>query len=230
MTRILLIEDEKEIANEVQEGLEEERFHVDVAPDGLTGLELAGEHDYAAILLDLMLPGISGWEVCERLRKRRDLTPILMLTARDAPTDRVRGLDIGADDYLPKPFNFPELVARVRALVRRDRIHRTRVIQVADLEIDTGAHRVSRGDHELSLTEREYTLLEALASHEGRVLSRDFIQQRVWGDYESLSTTVDAWIHLLRRKVDAGRSPKLIHTVHGIGYTLRVDAPQGGPQ
>lgn len=226
MVRILLIEDEEAIANEVKEGLEEERFRVDVAPDGPAGLELAGERNYDAILLDIMLPGISGWEVCERLRDRRDLTPILMLTARDAPTDRVRGLDAGADDYLPKPFDFPELVARVRSLVRRDKIHRTRVIKVGDLEIDTGAHRAFRGGGELILTDREFTLLEALASREGRVLTREFIQHRVWGDAEAMSTTVDAWVHLLRKKVDAGHSLKLIHTVHGVGYSLRASAEE----
>jgi len=224
--RILLIEDELGIAEEVREGLEDERFRVDVAPDGLTGLEMANANDYAVILLDVMLPGISGWEVCQRLRDGQDLTPILMLTARDAPADRVRGLDTGADDYLPKPFNFPELVARVRALVRRDRIHRSRVIRVADLTIDTGAHRVFRGGEELNLTEREFTLLEALASREGRALTREFIQHRVWGDAEALSSTVDAWVHLLRKKVDAGRSLRLIRTVHGVGYMLR--APMEG--
>lgn len=222
--RVLLIEDEEGIADEIQEGLEEERFHVDVASDGLSGLERAAETEYAVILLDVMLPGISGWEVCQRLRARRILTPILMLTARDAPSDRVRGLEIGADDYLPKPFHFPELVARVRALQRRDKMHRVRVITIADLTIDTGAHRVFREGEELNLTEREYTLLEALASHEGRVLSREFIQERVWGDDEALSSTVDAWVHLLRKKVDAGRSVKLIQTVHGVGYALRARA------
>src|ERR1051326_280579 len=148
--RVLLIEDELGIAEEIKEGLEEERFRVDVASDGTTGLDMATSNNYAVILLDIMLPGISGWEVCKRLRDAKDLTPVLMLTARDAPPDRVRGLDLGADDYLPKPFDFPELVARVRALVRRDRVHRARIIQVADLEIDTGAHRAFRGGVELT--------------------------------------------------------------------------------
>lgn len=220
--RVLLIEDEEAIAEEIKEGLEEERIRVEVAADGRIGLDMAEEGRYAVILLDLMLPGMSGWEVCRRLRARRDLSPILMLTARDAPSDRVKGLEMGADDYLPKPFHFPELVARIHALQRRDKIHRTRVIQVADLEIDTGAHRVFRGGEELNLTEREYSLLEALASHEGRALSREFIQERVWQDEEALSNTVDAWVHLLRKKIDSGRGVKLIQTVHGVGYALRV--------
>lgn len=219
--RVLLIEDEEPIAAEIREGLEEEHFRVDVAADGLSGLDMAGEGGYAVILLDVMLPGMSGWEVCQQLRASRDLTPILMLTARDAPSDRVRGLEIGADDYLPKPFDFPELVARVRALQRRDKIHRTRIICIADLVIDTSARRVFRDNDELNLTDREYTLLEALASHEGRALSREFIQERVWSDDEALASTVDAWVHLLRKKIDAGRTVKLIQTVHGVGYALR---------
>lgn len=219
--RVLLIEDDTAIAEEIQEGLEEQRYQVDIAADGLSGLERAQEGGYAVILLDVMLPGISGWEVCERLRTRRDLTPLLMLTARDAPPDRVRGLEMGADDYLSKPFDFHELLARIRALIRRDKIHRTRVIRVADLEIDTGVRRVFREGEEIYLTEREYTLLEALALHEGRALSREFIQGRVWGDGDSLSSTVDAFVHLLRKKVDTGRQVKLIQTVHGIGYALR---------
>lgn len=219
--RVLIIEDDEAIADEVREGLEEEHIQVEVAADGLTGLERASEGDYAVILLDLMLPGLSGWEVCQRLRARRNLTPILMLTARDAPPDRVRGLELGADDYLPKPFDFPELVARVRALHRRDKLHRTPVIQIADLVIDTRARQVSRAGTTLSLTDREFTLLEALASYEGRVLSREFIQERVWQDYEALASTVDTWVYLLRKKVDSGRNPKLIQTVHGVGYVLR---------
>lgn len=220
--RVLLIEDEEAIAEVVRQGLEEAHYRVDIAGDGLAGLEMAEAQNYAVILLDIMLPGISGWEVCQRLRDRRNPTPILMLTARDALDDRVRGLDLGADDYLPKPFEFPELLARIRALVRRDKVNRARVIRVADLEIDTGARRVSRGGEEIYLTEREYTLLEALASQEGRTLTREFIQERVWHDDESYSNTVDAYIRLLRKKIDANRDPKLIQTVHGVGYVLRA--------
>lgn len=220
--RILLIEDEEDIADVVRLGLEEARYTVDIASDGLTGLQMASEQRYALLLLDVMLPGISGWEVCQRLRARRDLMPILMLTARDASADRVRGLDTGADDYLPKPFDFPELLARIRALLRRDKMHRTRVIRISDLVIDTSARRVFRNNKEISLTEREYTLLEALATHEGRALSREFIQERVWNDEASASNTVDAYIRLLRKKLDTAQTQKLIQTVHGVGYALRA--------
>jgi DNA-binding response OmpR family regulator len=203
-------------------GLEEAGYAVDVAADGVAGLNMAAEHEYSAILLDIMLPGMNGWEICRQLRSRRDLTPIMMLTARDALQDRVRGLDLGADDYLPKPFDFPELLARLRALRRRDKIHRTRVIEVGDLEIDTGSRRVFRNGEEIKLTTREYTLLEALASQEGRALTRDFIQERVWHDDSSFSNTVDAYIRLLRKKIDQGHDPKLIQTIHGVGYALRI--------
>lgn len=226
--RLLLIEDDRDIAEEVQEGLQEARYVVDVAADGLAGLEMAAENTYALILLDVMLPGADGWEVCRRLRARKDLTPILMLTARDAQPDRVRGLDLGADDYLPKPFDFPELLARIRALLRRDKAHRTRIIQVGDLRIDTGTQRVFRGKREVHLTEREYALLEALAAREGQALTREYIQERVWSDDNSLPNTVDAWIHLLRKKIDAGQKIKMIHTAHGVGYALRAAPDEEG--
>ena len=144
-----------------------------------------------------------------------------MLTARDAVDDRVRGLDLGADDYLPKPFDFNELLARVRALLRREAVHKGRVIQIADLVIDTKQRRVLRGDQEVPLTPREYSLLEALAVREGQVLTRDIILENVWMDEESLPNTVDVYVGMLRKKIDAGREVKLIRTVHGLGYSLR---------
>jgi len=219
--RILVIEDEAPIAAVIRRGLERAGYTVDVATDGAMGLERAAEQVYGVILLDLMLPRVDGWTVCETLRARRISTPILMLTARDAVPDRVKGLEAGADDYLPKPFDFTELVARVRALLRRDKLHKTRVIRVADLEIDTDSARVTRAGEEVRLTRREYTLLEALAANEGRVLSREAIQERVWMDSESFSNTVDVHVGLLRKKIDAGHAVKLIHTVHGVGYSLR---------
>ncbi|HTQ11984.1 MAG TPA: response regulator transcription factor [Fimbriimonadaceae bacterium] len=219
--RLLLVEDEPGIATVVKQGLEEAKFQVDVAADGVKGLDLGANGNYSLILLDLMLPKLDGLRVCEELRARKIRTPILMLTARDAVTDRVKGLDVGADDYLPKPFDFEELLARVRALLRRDKVNKARVIRVADLEIDTGSHIVKRAGKEISLTRREYTLLEALAAREGQVLTRELIQERVWMDEESYSNTVDVYIGSLRKKIDQGHEQKLIHTVHGLGYTLR---------
>jgi len=220
--RLLLVEDEAAIAIRTRESLEEARYTVDWARDGVQALALAEEREYAAIILDLMLPGVDGWAVCETLRRRRDTTPILMLTARGALDDRIRGFEIGADDYLPKPFALPELRVRVRALIRRAAVHRTRLIRIDDLEIDTEARRVSRAGREIPLTAREYTLLEALARNEGRVLSREYILERVWNDDESYSNTIAVRIRQLRQKVDEGHAVRLIYAVYGQGYVLRA--------
>ena len=220
--RILLVEDEAPIAEVVSLGLRQAGYVVDVAADGRDGLAQAEANRYGLILLDVMLPHLDGWAVCERLREAGDPTPILMLTARDTVSDRVKGLEAGADDYLPKPFDFRELLARVHALLRRDRVHKGRVIQAADLEIDTTLRRVTRAGREIALTPREYDLLEALAGHQGQTLTREVIQERVWLDDDSLSNTVDAYVRLLRRKIDAGHDVKLIQTVHGVGYKLAV--------
>lgn len=220
--KLLVIEDEPGIARVVRKGLEGAGFAVDTAEEGQDGLRKALSGGYGAILLDLMLPGLDGWQICEQVRAARITTPVLMLTARDAVPDRVKGLELGADDYLPKPFEFDELLARVRALIRRDRVHRVRIIRVADLEIDTGQRRARRGGQELPLSRREFDLLEALASREGQVLTREAIQERVWNAEDRYSNLVDVYIGLLRKKIDAGRVQKLIHTVHGVGYTLRL--------
>lgn len=220
--RILVVEDEAPIAEVISLGLRQAGYSVDVASDGQDGLALAQSNRYGLILLDVMLPRLDGWGVCERLREAGDPTPILMLTARDTVTDRVKGLETGADDYLPKPFDFRELLARVHALLRRDRVHKGRIIQAADLEIDTTLRRVTRAGREISLTPREYDLLEALAGHQGQTLTREVIQERVWLDDDSLSNTVDAYVRLLRRKIDANFDIKLIQTVHGVGYKLAV--------
>jgi two-component system, OmpR family, copper resistance phosphate regulon response regulator CusR len=236
--RILLIEDEPEIAAVIKQGLEAGerrsdaegggrapgRYEVDVVEDGAIGLDRALRGAYDLIILDLMLPGIDGWQICQRLRARKNAAPILMLTARDAVDDRVRGLEMGADDYLPKPFVFRELKARVHALLRRDKIHKGRNLRIADLEIDVDLQRVTRAGQQILLTQREYLLLEALATREGHVLTREMIQERVWRDDESYSNTVDVHISSLRKKIDADREIKLIHTVHGRGYTVK------GPQ
>lgn len=219
--RLLVIEDDPEIADVVQQGLAEAGFDVDLAANGVDGLKRAVLHNYELIVLDLMLPGIDGLKICEELRIRRDTTPILMVTARDSVRDRVRGLENGADDYLPKPFEFDELLARVRALLRRDKIHKRRIIRIADLEIDTGNRSVKRSNKAIALSPREYTLLEALAVREGQTLTRELILDRVWMDEDSYSNTVDVYIGTLRKKIDAGHEDKLIHTVHGQGYVLR---------
>lgn len=227
--KLLLIEDDELIASVVKRGLEEARYQVDLYRDGNKGLEAALNDTYSLIVLDLMLPGLSGWEICETLRARRITTPILMLTARDAVPDRVKGLELGADDYLTKPFDFAELLARVRALLRRDSVAKGRILRIADLEVDTGSYRVTRGGREISLSWREYTLLEALATNAGRVLTRDTIQNRVWASEETYSNTVDVYIGMLRKKIDQGRPVKLIHTVHGIGYTLKLPEERSAP-
>ncbi len=221
--KILLIEDEAGIANMIRRGLTDASYVVETAADGKTGLELAQSNAYALVVLDLMLPKMDGWQVCEELRACRNRVPVLMLTARDNVEDRVKGLDLGADDYLPKPFDFQELLARVRALIRRDRIHRSRTIRIADLEMDTAQHRVTRAGAEVKLSHREYELLEALASNEGKVLTREAIQERIWMNEECFSNTVDVYIRLLRKKIDADHVHKLIQTVHGVGYTLRAN-------
>jgi DNA-binding response OmpR family regulator len=219
---ILLIEDDDVIADLIQTGLTEARFSVDMTQDGAAGLQRALDGSYGLIILDLMLPGRDGWSICAALRSLRHTVPILMLTARDAVEDRIRGLDAGADDYLPKPFDFGELLARVRALLRRDKLYKARVIRVADLEIDTSTAQVRRAGQSIRLTPREYSLLEGLAANAGRVLTRETIQQRIWMDEESYPNTVNVHINSLRRKVDAGHQARLIHTVHGVGYTLRA--------
>lgn len=220
--KILLIEDETPIREVVKRGLEEDGVYtVDAVSNGRTGLDMAWDESYALIILDLMLPEIDGWSICEQLRSHRVNTPILMLTARDAVRDRVRGLELGADDYLTKPFDFEELLARVRALIRRDKLAKGRIIKIAHLELDTSARHVMCHGKEVILTSREFSLLEALASNEGRVMSRDAIQYRIWNNEDSMSNTVDVYIRMLRKKIDADHPIKLIHTVHGLGYMLK---------
>jgi len=226
--KILLIEDEPGIARLIRRGLTDAGYLVEATANGRQGMEMLGEKGYSLLLLDLMVPGLDGWQVCEALRAQGSQIPILMLTARDTVPDRVRGLDLGADDYLPKPFEFPELLARVRALLRRDRVHRARVIQVDDLVIDTGQRRVTRAGVEVGLSHREYELLEALAAHESQVLTREVIQERIWMDEDSYSNTVDVYIGMLRKKIDAGHARKLIQTIRGLGYTLRVPDVEAG--
>jgi len=220
--RILLVEDDLVIAEQIARTLERERFRVDVVRDGLEAAGKGLDPAYGLIVLDVMLPGRDGWAVCESLRQARVSTPILMLTARDSVEDRVRGLEGGADDYLAKPFDVRELLARIRALLRRDQVHKTGVLRIEDLEIDTNARTVKRADRIVKLTRREYDLLEALARNEGRTLTREAILERVWHNEESLLNTVNFHVASLRKKVDAGFEPKLIQTVHGVGYVMRA--------
>jgi DNA-binding response OmpR family regulator len=217
------VEDEEGIAEAVRRGLEKASYRVDVTASGEEGLALACQGGYALLILDVMLPDIDGCLVCERLRRARSPLPVLMLTARDAVSDRVHGLESGADDYLIKPFDFSELLARVRALLRRDKVHRKRVIEIGDLCIDTTAHRVSRAGRQIALSPREYALLETLAMAEGRVLTREALQETVWSDEDVYPNTVDVCIGHLRRKMDQGYAAKLIRTVHGIGYCLEAE-------
>lgn len=219
--RVLVVEDDVEIATQVADALRRDAMtpHVEGTGDG--GLRWARENEPSLVILDVMLPGIDGWTVCRELRRHRFAAPILMLTARDTVEDRVRGLEEGADDYLVKPFDARELSARVRALLRRDKAMRTGVIEVADLRVDTRARIVTRGGVELHLTPREYSLLEALARNAGRTLTREMILEGVWDSEENTENSVNFHVTSLRKKVDAGQDVKLIHTVHGFGYTLR---------
>lgn len=224
--RVLVIEDDAAMAGLLQKGLQEENHVASVASDGRGGLELAENYQFDVIILDWMLPGMDGLEVSRRLRKEGNTTPILMLTARDAVPDIVKGLDAGTDDFLTKPFSFAELLARIRALGRRAKAstHLKR-LEVGDLALDPIAHRVFRGKQEVHLTPTEYRLLEFLMRRQGGAASRRAIVEAVWGlDAEVEENTLDAFIRLLRSKVDGGNKSRLIHTVRGFGYRLQEEA------
>lgn len=219
--RILLVEDDPAIASSMSKGLRENAYAVDVAIDGDAGLYQAAIVPYDAIVLDVMLPKRDGFAVCRELRRRGMAVPVLMLTARDAVNDRIVGLDTGADDYLTKPFEFGELLARLRALLRRGPALAPRILRVGDLELDTHAQRVSRGGRPVPLTTREYALLEFLVRNAGRVVGRAEISDHVWDDnYDPFSNLIEAYINRLRRKLDMTGRPDLIHTRRGAGYML----------
>jgi heavy metal response regulator len=221
--RILVVEDERRIAALIKRGLEEKAFAVDIAYDGEDALDQVGVVDYHLILLDLMLPRKDGLQVCTEIRNRGNTTPILMLTAKDSIEDRVKGLDCGADDYLVKPFAFPELLARIRALLRRSSDVRTTHLQVGDLVLDTITRRADRGGKAIELTTREYALLEFLMRHPGQALSRTRIAEQAWDyDHSSTSNVVDVYIRYLRRKIDMTFEEKLIKTVRGVGYKIEA--------
>ncbi len=219
--RLLLIEDDRKAARLLAKGLQEEGFVVDVAPTGEDGEEKAAVNEYDLIVLDWVLPGKDGLAVCRALRAGATSTPILMLTARDSVADRVSGLSTGADDYLTKPFAFAELLARIRALLRRSRVAQPAVLRVADLTLDPATRRVTRGDGPVMLTPREYAILEALMRNAGEVVSRTRLTERVWDDAsEVLDNLLDVHVSHLRNKIDHGASVPLIHTIRGVGYRL----------
>ena len=219
--RLLLIEDDRKAARLLAKGLQEEGFVVDVAPTGEDGEEKAAVNEYDLIVLDWLLPGKDGLAVCRALRAGATSTPILMLTARDSVADRVSGLSTGADDYLTKPFAFAELLARIRALLRRSRVAQPAVLRVADLTLDPATRRVTRGDGPVILTPREYAILEALMRNAGEVVSRTRLAERVWDDAsEVLDNLLDVHVSHLRNKIDHGASVPLIHTIRGVGYRL----------
>ena len=223
--RILIVEDESKLAGALKRGLENESYAVDLAADGEEGLGLAELESYDLLLLDLMLPKLDGVDLCRRLRARGQQIPILMLTARDAIEHRVAGLDSGADDYLVKPFAFPELLARVRALVRRTGPSKDPVLRVADLEIDTVTRQVRRAGRPIALTSKEYAILEYFARNPNRVLSRLQIAEHVWDyDFVAMSNVVDVYVRYLRRKLGDDREPQLLWTIRGAGYQLKVSA------
>ena len=219
--RVLLIEDDVTIARLLKEGLEDESYAVDVAHDGGEGYQTAAADEYDVIILDIMLPEMNGYEVCRALRNDGNKTPILMLTARDAERDIVEGLDTGADDYLAKPFSFDVLLARIRALLRRPNEKLEEILQVGDLKLDPSSKKVTRASQEISLTAKEYGVLEYLMRNKGKVLSKEQIISHVWDfDADVLPNNVELFIMFLRRKIDKPFKSKLIHTVSGFGYKL----------
>lgn len=221
--KLLLVEDEESLASVIIRILSEANHLVIWAPDGEIGVQEAKGDDFSLIILDVLMPKKNGWQVLEEIRQARITTPVLMLTAMDSVSDKVKGLEAGADDYLAKPFDMLELIARVNALLRRDKIIKGQHINISDLSIDRKSRTVTRDGKPIQLTRREYDLLEALAINEGRVLSRETIQERVWGDEESSSNTVDVFIGTLRKKIDVPFGRKLIHTSIGFGYVLKAD-------
>ena len=225
--KILLVDDDYKISSVVKIGLEDNNHHVEVAYDGAFGEKLALTKKYDAIILDVLLPDINGFDLCKKIRNQNIKTPIIMLTSLGTTDEKVQGLDSGADDYLTKPFSFKELYARIKALDRRNKeIIITPVLKIADLEVDTIAKRVLRNKKPIKLTAREYKILELLLSNKGKVLERMEISEKIWGfTFDSGTNVIDVHINSLRNKIDKGFKPKLIHTLIGFGYVMNEDEP-----
>lgn len=224
--RILVIEDEKNLNDIIVKRLKVEHYGVDACYDGAEGLDYILATEYDAIILDVMLPKINGFEILKKIREKKIKTPVLLLTAKDSVEDRVHGLDLGADDYLLKPFAFDELLARIRVLLRKASNTETanNIFSIANLTVDVTSRTVKRDDKSLKLSTREFTILEYMIRNKGKILSRDTIEQHIWNyDYEGGTNVIDVYIRYLRKKIDDGYEPKLIHTIRGIGYVLKVE-------
>jgi len=220
--RILVVEDEKKVAHFIKKGLEEEHYAVDTAYDGETGLYMAEVNEYDLIVLDLMIPKIDGLEVLKRTRENKNNVPILVLTARDSVGDVVKGLDAGCDDYLTKPFEFIEFLARIRALLRREKIDKEPILKIADLTLSLVTHNVTRKSKEIELTSKEYALLEYFMRNPDKVLTRTMISEHVWDyHFDSMTNVIDVYVNYLRKKIDKDFEPKLIHTIRGVGYLMK---------
>jgi heavy metal response regulator len=224
--RILVIEDEKKVAHFIKKGLEEEHYAVDTAYDGETGLYMTEVNEYDLVVLDLMIPKIDGLEVLKRIRANKNTVTILVLTAKDTVEDIVRGLDSGCDDYLTKPFEFKEFLARIRALLRRENVEKEPALKIADLTLSLVTHKVTRKGEEIELTSKEYALLEYFVRNPDKVLTRTMISEHVWDyHFDSMTNVIDVYVNYLRKKIDKGFEPKLIHTIRGVGYILSANRP-----
>ncbi len=222
--RILVIEDEKKVASFIKKGLEEEFYSVDIAFDGKEGLKLGLTEEYDLIILDLMLPFKDGLSILKELREEKIFTPVLILTARDAIQDKVTGLDSGADDYLAKPFSFEELLARIRALLRRNSADKNNILRAGELKLDTQSHKAFRNDIEIQLTAKEYSILEYLMRNKNRVISRTKLSEHIYEfHFDPETNVIDVHINKLRNKIDKGFEKQLIHTVRGVGYMIKDD-------
>ena len=221
--RILIVEDEKKVAAFIKKGLEEETYAVDIAADGEEGLYMGGQKQYDLIILDLMLPKINGLDILSNLRAKKNSIPILLLTAKDSVEDKVKGLNLGADDYLTKPFAFSELLARIRVLLRRGKTESKTTLEIADLTLNLVSHKVRRGDEEIELTGKEYSLLEYFMRNQEKVLTRTMIAEHVWDyNFDTFTNVIDVYVNHLRKKIDKNFSTKLLHTLRGVGYVMKV--------